>query len=73
MRSEHEERTDGADASEEDGMKKKGAAKAYGEVIATRVHPDTKRAAKRKAHRQGKNLATWLKELVVAAVDHVTR
>ena len=51
--------------------KKMGAAKAYGEVIATRVHPDTKRAAKRKAHRQGKNLATWLKDLVLAAVDHV--
>ncbi len=70
MRGKDQVRADGADASEENGMKKMGAAKAYGEVMATRVSPETKAAAKQKARSQGKNLATWLKDLVVSAVGH---
>lgn len=45
----------------------------YGEVIATRVPADAKRAAKRKAQREGKNLATWLKDIVLREIGHVAR
>ena len=52
-------------------MKKDKDGKAeYGEVIAARVPAAAKRAAKRKAQREGKNLATWLKNLILREVGH---
>jgi predicted HicB family RNase H-like nuclease len=44
-----------------------------GQVISTRVPGNMKQAAKRKANREGKNLATWLKDLVGREVSHAAQ
>jgi len=42
----------------------------YGGTIGARIPSEAKRAAKRKAQREGKNLATWLKDLVLRELGH---
>lgn len=45
----------------------------YGVTISARIPSETKRAAKRKAGREGKNLATWLKDLILRELGHAAR